>query len=102
LAAAVIALSSSVVGNATEGRLKTLDIVLHLSTIGAAQADYPSHFASINKSYVVQDPGFRCERDHARLFVLEPTVDPEYRSKRDGSFYERGVATPASDDVNPY
>ena len=26
----------------------------------------------------------------------------EYRSKRDGPFYKRGLATPVSDDVNPY
>ena len=57
-------------GIATEGRLVILDIVFHLSTIGAAQADDPSHFASINKGNVVQDPGFRCERDHARLAIL--------------------------------
>lgn len=74
-AAAVTALSSSVVGILTEGRLVTLDIVFYLTTIGAAQADDPSHFASINKANAVQDPGSRYERDHARLAVFEPAVD---------------------------
>ncbi len=38
LAAAVMALSSSSVGMRTVGRLEIFDIVLYLSTIGAAQA----------------------------------------------------------------
>jgi hypothetical protein len=75
-----MALSSSVVGILTEGRLVTLDIVSNLTTIGAAQADNPSHFASINKGNVVQDPGFRCERDHSHFAVFEPAVDPDQRS----------------------
>jgi hypothetical protein len=79
-AAAVMALSSSAVGILTEGRLVTLDIVSNLTTIGAAQADDPSHFASINKGNVVQDPGSRCERDHSRFAIFEPAIDPDQRS----------------------
>src|SRR5579859_3415264 len=78
-AAAVMARSSLVVGIRTEGRLGALDIVFHLTTIGAAQADDPSHFASINKGNVVQDPGFRRERDHAPLAVFESAIDPDQR-----------------------
>src|SRR5687767_3733069 len=80
LAAAVIALSSSVLGIFTVTRLLTLDIVFHLTTTGAAQAYDPSHFASVNKGNVVQDPGFRCKRDHTRFAVLKPTIDPDQRS----------------------
>jgi hypothetical protein len=45
-AAAVMALSSSVVGILTEGRLVTLDIVFVLTTIGATQADEKALFGS--------------------------------------------------------
>jgi hypothetical protein len=45
LAAAVMALSSFEVGISTTGRLDIFDIVFHLSTVAAAQADYSAHFA---------------------------------------------------------
>ena len=78
-AAAAIPLSSLVVGIRMEGRLLALDIVFHLSTYGAAQADDPSHFALINKSNVVENPGLWCERDHARLTVFVPVINPDQR-----------------------
>lgn len=49
LAAAVMVLSSSAEGITTVGRLETFDIVLYLTTIGAAQADDLSHFATVYK-----------------------------------------------------
>ncbi len=80
LAAAVMALSSSAVGMRIVGRLEIFDIVFHLSTIGAAQADDPSHFASVYKCHVVQNFGFRCESNYSRLAVFEPLVNPHQRS----------------------
>src|SRR3954467_5945909 len=65
-----------------EGRLDSLDtlgIVFHLTTIGAAQADDPSHFAAVYKGHVVEDLRLRCERDHSRLSVVEPVVAPYQR-----------------------
>jgi len=47
-AAAVIALSSSILGIVIAERLDVLDIVLHLATIGLAQADDPPHVATVN------------------------------------------------------
>ena len=55
----------------TTDRLETLDIVLHLPTIGAAQADDPPHLASIDKGHVVQDARLRSKRNHAQLFAHE-------------------------------
>lgn len=62
-----------------EARLDTFDIVFYLATIGSAQAYDPSHLATIYKGHVVEDPGLRCERDHAQLGVLEAIVDPNQR-----------------------
>jgi hypothetical protein len=50
-AAAVIALSSFAVGMTTTGRLEIFDIVFHLATIGAAQANDPSHLATVYKCH---------------------------------------------------
>ena len=78
-AAAKIALSSAGVGILTIRDLAIFDMVLHLTTSGAAQADDPSHFASINKGNVIQDPGLRYQRDHARFVVIGPAIDPDQR-----------------------
>jgi len=59
----------------TAGRSRVFDIELHLSTIGAAQADDPSYLASVYKRHVVKDFGFRSECDHSPLSVLEPFVN---------------------------
>jgi hypothetical protein len=79
-AAAVIALSCSAVGISMRGRLDGLDIMFHLSSIGPAKADDPSHFVIVNESYVVKNRSLRRERDHSHLTVLEPVVDPNQRS----------------------
>jgi hypothetical protein len=101
LAAAVIALSSSDVGMAMERRLDTLDIVFYLATIGSAQADDPSHLATIHKGHVVEDPRLGRERDHSPLVAPESVVNPNQRgipiaffrqSQRDAIFrFIRGV-----------
>ena len=80
LAAAVMALSSSAVGIRIVERLDVFDIVFYLATIGAAQTDDSSRFATVYKRHVVQDFGFRSERDHAHLAVLEPVINPHQRS----------------------
>jgi hypothetical protein len=46
-------LSSSAVGMRTELRIEIFDIALYPATIGAAQADDPSQFASVYKRHVV-------------------------------------------------
>lgn len=53
--------------------------MLYLTTIGAAKADDPAHFATIYKGHVIQDFGLRRERDHAHLVVLEPFTNPHQR-----------------------
>jgi hypothetical protein len=63
-----------------DGRLDTLDIALHLTTIGPAQPDRPSHRTAFHKGHAVEDRGLRRERDHAQLVVLEAVVDPHQRS----------------------
>jgi hypothetical protein len=69
LAAAVMALSSSLVGMRTVGRLETLDIMLYLSTIGAAQANDPAHITSVYKCHVVKNLGLRSfQLGHLRDF----------------------------------
>jgi hypothetical protein len=78
-AAAVMVLSSSTVGIRTVGRLAIFDIVFHLASIGTAKADKPSHFATIYKRHVVQDFGFRSERDHPRFVVFKPTINSHQR-----------------------
>jgi hypothetical protein len=75
----LIALPSSTVGIAMAGRLDGLDMMFHLATIGAAQADDPSRLAAINKGHVVEDAGFRCLRDHARLALYDPFIHPHQR-----------------------
>jgi len=62
-----MALSTCSVGIRIVGRLAIFDIVLHLATIGTAQTDDPSHFASLYKHHAVQNFGFRRERDVRRL-----------------------------------
>ncbi|MDP3032289.1 MAG: hypothetical protein Q8N33_09455 [Rhodocyclaceae bacterium] len=56
-----------------------MDIVLYLTTIGAAKADDPSHIATIYKGHVVQDFGVRSERNHSHLVVLKPFINPHQR-----------------------
>ena len=51
----VIARSSAMVGILMAGRFTVLDIVLHLSTIGAAEADDCAHIAAIHKCRLVED-----------------------------------------------
>ena len=75
-AAAVIALSSSTVSIAIAGRFDIFDIVFHLSTIGAAQADGPSRIATVNKCRVVQNGRLWGQRDHSRLAILEAVINP--------------------------
>jgi hypothetical protein len=75
-----MSLSSCAVGMRMGGRLSCLDIVFHLTTIGAAQADDPAHIATIYKSYVVEDASLRSQRDHARLAILKPLIHPYQRS----------------------
>src|SRR6266571_5850901 len=60
----------------TVGRLETFDIVLYLTTIGAAQNDYPQHLATVYKRNVVQDCSFRSERNHSHLVVVKPIINP--------------------------
>ena len=50
--------------------------MFHLTTIGAAQADDASCPAAINKGHVVEDAGFRCERNHARFAIFDPFIHP--------------------------
>lgn len=65
----------------TDGRLDIFDIVYYLATIGLAQANNPSHLATFNKCYVVEDASLWCECDHAQLAVLlEAVIDPNQRS----------------------
>jgi hypothetical protein len=47
LAAAVMALSSCALGIRTVVRLEIFDMVFHLETIDAAQADAPSRFTTV-------------------------------------------------------
>jgi hypothetical protein len=61
------------------GRSETFDIVLHLTTVGAAKADDPSHFATIHKGHVLPDCGIRRARDHSHLLVLKPFINPHQR-----------------------
>ena len=60
----------------TVGRLEIFDIVFHLATIGAAQTDNASRVATVYKRHSVQDFGFRSKRDHPRLSLLEPFINP--------------------------
>jgi len=53
--------------------------MFNLATCGAAQADYPSHFAMVYKRHVVQNFSSRGERNHSYLAVLEPVIDPHQR-----------------------
>lgn len=76
LAAAVMDLSSSSVGIRTAGRLDMFDLVFHLATIGSAKADDSSRSAQVHKCHAVQDLGSGGERDHARLLVIQPVIDP--------------------------
>ncbi len=80
LAAAVMRLSSCAVGMRMGGRLDGLDIVFHLTTIGAAQANHPAHLATIYKCHVVKDACLRSQRDRARLATLKPLINPYQRS----------------------
>jgi hypothetical protein len=61
------------------GRLEIFDIVFYLATIGTAQTDDSSRFTTVYKCHVVQDFGFRSERDHSHLAVLEPVINPHQR-----------------------
>ena len=63
LAAAVMARSSAALGITMDGRLDTLDIALHLTTIGSAQADGPSHLTAFHKCHAVEDRSLRRERE---------------------------------------
>ena len=74
-----MALSSATVGIRTVDFLETFDIVLHLSTSGAAQADDPEHFAMIYKCHVLQGLGFRRESNHSHLRVIKPVINPHQR-----------------------
>ena len=74
-----MALSSSEVGMRIVGRLEIFDIVFHLAMIGMAQTDDSSRFTTVYKRHVGQNPGFRSERDHSRLAVLEPVINPHQR-----------------------
>jgi hypothetical protein len=55
-------------------------MVLHLSTIGAAQADEPLHLATVHKSDAVENTRLRCERNHALFTVFDAVVHPHQRS----------------------
>ena len=58
-------------------RLLGLDIVLHLATAGATQADDSADATAIYERHVVQDASTRSQGDHSTLAVLEPIVDPD-------------------------
>lgn len=60
--------------------LDAFDIVLHLTTVGAAQADDSSRVASIYKRHVVQGVSLRGERDHSQLGLVKPIINPHQRS----------------------
>ena len=62
----------------TMGRLDVFDIIFYLATIGAAQADDPSHITTVYKC-VIQDLCDRGERNHSRFVVLEPIINPHQR-----------------------
>jgi hypothetical protein len=79
LAAAAIALSSSRLGIRTVGRLETFDIVFHLTTGSAAEADDPSHGATVHKRHVVQSVGLRSEGDHSDFGIVESAINPHQR-----------------------
>ena len=80
LAAAVMARSCCSVGMTTEDCLETLDKVSDLATIGTAKADDPSCRTALDKRHVVKDLGLRRKSDHAKLFILEPGINPNQRS----------------------
>ncbi len=63
------------------GRLETFDIVLYLTTSGAAETDDSSQFATFYKRHVVESVGLRSEDDHSDFVLLEPPVNP----------YQRGI-----------
>ena len=54
--------------------------MFHLASVGSAQADDPPRLTTIYKRHVVEDLGLLCERDHARLYVLEAGIEPNQRS----------------------
>ena len=54
--------------------------MFHLTTIGAAQADGPSHPTTVHKGYVVEDLGLRRECNHSQFAVFLAVVDPNQRS----------------------
>jgi hypothetical protein len=78
-----MALSSLALGITMEERLDSLDIVFHLKPSGSAQADDPASFATVYKGYVVEDLGFRRERNHAQLVVFKEILGtPTQRIKQ--------------------
>jgi hypothetical protein len=60
-------------------RLLGLDIVLHLATIGATQADDSAYCAAVHERHVVKETSTRSQGDHPALAVLEPIVDSDQR-----------------------
>ncbi len=49
----------------------------HLSTVGPAQADDPSCFATIDERNVVESFGLWCESDHSHLGIVKPIINPD-------------------------
>lgn len=71
-------LSSAALGIRTVGRLESFDIVLNLETIGAVQADYPSHFATVYRFLGRSDSRYsrpkRMASSNAGSFAKAPTT----------------------------
>jgi len=55
-------------------------MVLHLITIGTADADDSSYVDSVYKRHVVQNVGLWRERNHPHLVVPKPLINPYKRS----------------------
>jgi hypothetical protein len=53
--------------------------VLYLASVSTPDTDDPPDFAAINECHEVQDSCLRSERDHARLAVVGPVIDPYQR-----------------------
>ena len=62
------------------GDLDTFDIVLHLSTVGPAQADDSSCIATIYECNAVEGFGLWRESDHSQLRVVKPIINPDQSS----------------------
>lgn len=78
-AAVVMTLSSATLGILIAARLAGFDIVFHLTSIRASEADDAPHATTINKRHVVQNPCVWSEGNHSRLTVILSAIYPHQR-----------------------